>query len=377
MNLNSSPAESKELNLLMRGLTVAILKTKASVMRKFLIRCIVLLISFFCHHYSSHAQNGIVKGKVTHNNEVLSGATISLANRTILSDARGEFVFSMKPGKYLLTVSYVGYNTVQNEVNIIAGGVQDFEIILKPVDKAENVIVVGSRSAKERSNLNTPVPVDVIRLSTLPDREIALTKIIENNIPSFNVAPHGFREGKQTLPASLRGLSPERTLVLLNGKRLHTLASPWTFGVISLGGVGTDLNAIPMAAIESIEVLRDGASAQYGSDAIAGVINLKLKKSTGRTSIQLHTGQYYKGDGESVSFSINSGFTLLKKGYLNLTAQSRFNNYTQRNGEYNGTVYYNIPNTITQRQKDSIRTLDNQKNCGERIQQEKSQTTRR
>lgn len=319
------------------------------------------ILFFFCCKFNSLAQRGIVNGKVTYNNEILSGATISLGNKTVLSDSKGEFTLSLPPNKYILTVSFAGYKTIQNEITIFNGSVQHLDFKLEPFDKSANVIVIGSRSVKERSNLNTPVPVDLIQISTIPDRQVSLIKLIENTIPSFSVAPHGFREGKQNLPASLRGLGPERTLISLNEKRLHTMASPWTFSTISLGGVGTDLNAIPLAAVETIEVLRDGASAQYGSDAIAGVINLKLKKSTGNTSIQLYTGQYYRGDGEFVSLSINRGIALWKKGFLNLTAQSRFNNYTQRNGEYNGTVYFNIPASATQAQRDSIRALDNQK----------------
>ena len=134
----------------------------------------------------------------------------------------------------------------------------------------EDVLVLGSRSLIQRSNLKTPVPVDVIQLSKQQERQPELTRILNNNIPSFNAAPHGFGGGRHMLPASLRGLGPDQTLVLLNGRRLHNIASPWTMAVTGFGTVGTDLNAIPSAALETVEVLRDGASAQYGSDAIAG-----------------------------------------------------------------------------------------------------------
>ena len=322
---------------------------------------IIFILLFQLSIYTLSAQKGIVKGKLTNGTEVLAAATVSLGNQTSLSDLNGEFKFSVRPGNYKLIVSYAGYLSIEKDLIVTENSTQEIEMVLKPSGQAEDIIVVGSRSMTQRSSLNTPVPIDVIQISALPERQVALTKIIENTIPSFHVSPHGFREGKQTVPASLRGLGPERTLVLLNGRRLHTMGAPWTFGVISLGAVGIDLNAIPLAAIETIEVLRDGAAAQYGSDAIAGVINLQLKKSTGKTSLHFHAGQYYKGDGESVSLSINRGFVFLKKGFLNITAQSRFNNYTQRNGEYNGTVYYNIPGNATQAQRDSIRALDNQK----------------
>jgi iron complex outermembrane receptor protein len=321
-----------------------------------LISCVCFLSAI----HLSNAQMGIVKGKVSSETEALPAATISVGSKTMLSDLKGNFSISIKPGKYILHISHVGYKKIEQPVTVNPGSEQSFEFVLQPDNQLSDVIVIGSRTQKQRSNLNSPVPIDVIQTSVIPGRQVAVAKLIENTIPSFSISPHGFREGKQTVPASLRGLGPERTLVLLNGRRLHTMAAPWTFSIISLGAVGTDLNAIPIASIETIEVLRDGASAQYGSDAIAGVINLQLKKSTGITSMQLQTGQYYKGDGESVSFSINRGFVIWKKGFLNFTAQSRFTNYTQRNGEYNGTVYYNIPGTATQAQKDSIIALDNQ-----------------
>jgi iron complex outermembrane recepter protein len=308
-----------------------------------------------------NAQNGTVKGKITNGIEPLPSATVSLGDKFNISDANGEFVFSIRPGKYILTVTYIGYQKVEKEITVSAGHQQNIDFVLKQSDEKEDVIVLGSRTRKQRNNLNTPVPTDIIQVSKLPARQVELSRIIENTIPSFTAATHGFREGRQTVPISLRGLGPDRTLVLLNGRRLHNMAAPWTFGFIGLGTVGVDLNAVPSASIETIEVLRDGASAQYGSDAIAGVINLQLRKSTGITSVQLRTGQYYMDDGESISLSVNHGFIFLKKGFLNFTAQTRFSNYTQRNGVYDSTVYYRIPASATTTQRDSIRALDNQR----------------
>jgi len=252
--------------------------------------------------------------------------------------------------------------------------VQDLDLVLQPSGEMEN-LMLGSRSLKQRSNLNTPVPVDLIQLSKLPARQVEITRIIENTIPSFTASAHGFREGKQTLPVSLRSLGPDHTLVLLNGRRMHITASPWTFGVIGFGTVGADLNAIPSASIEAVEVLRDGATAQYGTDAIGGVIDMQLKRSTGTTSLQLHTGQYYKGDGETISFSVNHGFNFLKKGFLNLTGSFRFNDYTLRNGEYDSTVYYNIPENATSAKRNSVKKIDKQKIAERGFDRKKSQAT--
>lgn len=307
------------------------------------------------------AQTGIVKGKISNDTEALQAATVSLGNKTTLSDSKGEFSFSVKPGIHAITVTYSGYQKIEKKISVTTDSTQYFDFILHPSNQMEEVIVVGSRSQVQRSNLTTPVPIDLIKVPNLPARQMELTRIIANEIPSFNAMPHGVAGGKATYPASLRGLGPDQTLVLLNGKRLHNTAFFWTFGTTGFGSIGTDLNAIPPAAIETVEVLRDGASAQYGSDAIAGVLNLQLKKSTALTSIQLHVGQHYKGDGEALSFSVNWGFILSKKGFLNFTGYFRFNNYTQRNGVYDSTVYYNMLRNTTQREIDSIKNLDNKK----------------
>jgi iron complex outermembrane receptor protein len=127
------------------------------------------------------------------------------------------------------------------------------------------------------------------------------------------------------------------------------------------GAVGNDLSSIPFSAIEKIEILRDGASAQYGSDAIAGVMNMVLKKTTGKTFINLQLGQHYKGDGESILFGINHGIKLNKKGSLNFSGDFRYRMPTHRGGEYLGTVYYNIPANASASVRDSITALDNNK----------------
>jgi len=323
----------------------------------------MLGIIFFASAFQiGYSQQINVKGKVSNATEALPVATISLNSKITLSDSKGGFAFTVNPGRYILTVTYTGYKKIEREIIINGDSVEYyFDLVLQPSDEMENFVVLGSKAMKQRSNLNTPVPIDLIPVSKLPARQIELTKVITNSIPSFNAAAHGFGGGKHLVPASLRGLGPDQTLVLLNGRRLHYMAFPWTFGVTGFGTVGTDMNAIPSASIETIEVLRDGASAQYGSDAIAGIIDLQLKKTTGITSINFHAGQYYKGDGEAISLSINHGVAFLKRGYLNLTVQMKFNNYTQRNGVYDSTVYYNYPSNASQAQKDIIQLLDNMK----------------
>ncbi|MBA2250422.1 MAG: TonB-dependent receptor [Chitinophagaceae bacterium] len=205
----------------------------------------------------------------------------------------------------------------------------------------EAVTVVGSRSTVVRSNVQTAVPVDVINSRDLAATgQVEPTQMLNFVAPSFNSSRQTIADGTDHIdPATLRGLGPDQVLVLVNGKRQHNAALINVNGTIGRGTVGTDLNAIPPSSIEKIEVLRDGAAAQYGSDAIAGVINIVLKKSVNKTTITGYTGAQYKGDGFVYNGGINHGFKLGKQGYLNMSLDYRHRDPANRAGYYNGTVY--------------------------------------
>jgi iron complex outermembrane receptor protein len=227
-------------------------------------------------------------------------------------------------------------------------------------DPLGEVVVLGSRSFIQRSNLNTTVPVDVITSKELKQTaQFSLIQMLNFTAPSYNVSRESLFE-----PVTLRGLGPDHLLILLNGTRYHNTAyvnNGSIKGTLGLGAVTNELSSIPFSAIEKIEILRDGASAQYGSDAIAGVMNIALKKTTGKTLINLQLGQQYKGDGENIVFGINHGITLNKKGFLNFSGDFRYRKPTHRGGEYQGTVYYNIPVNATPAVRDIIVALDNKK----------------
>ena len=192
----------------------------------------------------------------------------------------------------------------------------------------ERVQVVGSRVAV-RSENESAVPVDLISGEDL--RKAGATDVgaaLELIAPSFNFVEMSVADGSDHVkPAMLRGLGPDQTLVLVNGKRRHQSALIHIYSV-GRGTAGTDLNAIPMSAVERIEVLRDGASAQYGSDAIAGVINVVLKKNLG-TSISQTLSTTAEGDGDTSLTAINSGFGV-GEGVLNLTAEYKKADPTNR-----------------------------------------------
>lgn len=200
--------------------------------------------------------------------------------------------------------------------------------------------VTGSR-ARFRTVDDSPVPVDILTADDLVRTGATeLGRALQSLIPSFNFSSSSISDGTDALrPATLRGLGPDQTLVLINGKRRHTSALIHVNTSVGRGTAGTDLNAIPFAAIQRIEVLRDGAAAQYGSDAIAGVINLVLKDSPDYREVNAQWGQTYEGDGETFTGNANLGIPLGADGFVNLTYEYRDRDATNRAG-LDGTRQY-------------------------------------
>lgn len=224
----------------------------------------------------------------------------------------------------------------------------------------DEVVIVGSRSGG-RSKADSPVPVDVFNLKetslVLPQTNI--NQILNAVAPSFTSTVQTNADGTDHLdPAQLRGLGPDQVLVLVNGKRRHTSALINVNGSPGRGTVGTDLNAIPSFALSRIEVLRDGASAQYGSDAIAGVMNLQLKRDTGKLTGQVSYGGYLTDaaknhtgnwDGDQIQVDLNYGAKVGKKGgFVNVTFSSQYRKPTFRAGVESGNIY-NAYNAIEKR----------------------------
>ncbi|MGH8033446.1 MAG: TonB-dependent receptor plug domain-containing protein [Luteimonas sp.] len=196
----------------------------------------------------------------------------------------------------------------------------------------DTVEVVGSR-ARNRTAAEAIAPVDVINREQLERAGVQeVGQILQMLEPSFNFSRTFVSDGSDILrPATLRALGPDQVLVLVNGKRRHQQALVNVQQSIGRGSAGTDINAIPISAIERIEVLRDGAAAQYGSDAISGVINIVLKRSTD-SSGSFEIGQTYAGDGEVLHGGFNTGFALGDEGFLNLTLEYRDRGETNRAG---------------------------------------------
>ncbi len=197
----------------------------------------------------------------------------------------------------------------------------------------EEIISVGTR-AKGRTAIATPVPVDVVTARALSDTgQTEVGRMLQTLAPSFNFSSSSISDGTDALrPATLRGLGPDQTLVLVNGKRRHTSALLNVNTSVGRGSAGVDLNAIPGIALGRIEVLRDGAAAQYGSDAIAGVINLVLKNNSEGGEVNVSYGQTYEGDGETFTANGNVGFSIGDGGFISLSAEYRDRGNTNRAG---------------------------------------------
>jgi len=186
----------------------------------------------------------------------------------------------------------------------------------------EGVTIVGSRRVNA-SATDTPVPIDFIALSKVSEQggQFDLSQSLQYLSPSFNSTRQTGADGADLIDsAALRGLGSDQTLVLVNGKRRHTTALVNLFGARNRGNTGTDLNAIPVLAIDNVQILRDGAAAQYGSDAIAGVMDITLKKNKGCEAV-LGYSQYSVGDGKNFLPSVYCGFGLGEKGVLGITAE--------------------------------------------------------
>ncbi|WP_428232669.1 TonB-dependent receptor [Flavobacterium sp.] len=308
-----------------------------------------ILIGIFIFPISSFAQN-IIKGKITTiKGEGIMAVSVlekGTTNETV-TDQNGDFQFSVSD-KGTLIISVIGYETKEVEATA-----EFMTIILsESITNLEGVVVVGTRG-KARSSILTPVPVDVIRVNqvNMPTAKMDLTSILNSSSPSFNFTKQSGADGSDQMDlATLRGLGPDQTLVLVNGKRRHQTAFITIFGTRGRGNSGTDLNAIPESSIDRVEILRDGASAQYGSDAIAGVINLILKKDTGILSVNTgyagyydprnnthyakEPGQYRSGgaiDGNSFSLGANYGVALGKNnGFINFSGNFLTNGKTFR-----------------------------------------------
>ncbi|WP_210520438.1 TonB-dependent receptor [Hymenobacter terricola] len=266
--------------------------------------------------------------KITVTGRVLDAAGGGLPGSTVLergttngtsTGANGEFSLSVAP-EATLTVQAIGFAAQQIALN--GRTTVDVRLAAAATDLNE-VVVTGSRATEGRSNILTTAPVDVISAREIKAfAQTDVSQILSYVAPSFQSSRQTISDGTDHIdPASLRGLGPDQVLVLVNGKRRHNSALVNINGTIGRGSVGTDLNVIPTASIKRIEVLRDGAAALYGSDAIAGVINIQLKDDSTGVTASSTVGETVEKDGGVIQADFNVGIGLNKHGFLDVSGQ--------------------------------------------------------
>ena len=187
----------------------------------------------------------------------------------------------------------------------------------------EEIITTGTRRA-ERSAGDSSVPIDVVSGQEFENMGTTdLNDMLRNTVPSYNVTRQAISDAATIVrPATLRGLPPDNSLVLVNGKRRHRSGVIAELGgSLAAGSQGADISAIPALAIKQTEILRDGAAAQYGSDAIAGVMNFVLRDDADGFTAEIRTGEYFEGDGTMYQIGANAGFALGSDGFANVTVQ--------------------------------------------------------
>ena len=280
----------------------------------------------------SAQEDGIISGTVRDATDaVLPGVTVEVrstaaggAVQTAITDVTGMFtITALQSGTYNVALTLPGFSTfVRDGVKISAGATVALDVVMSVEGIQQHVVVVGSR-AQPRSVTESPVPIDAIPFQDIVRQGgTSLDYQLRTLVPSFNVATHPISDAATLVrPASLRNLAHDHTLVLVNGKRRHRSSVIAWFAGVTDGAQGPDISTIPSIALRQVEVLRDGASAQYGSDAIAGVMNFLLKDDRAGGSIEFNTGTYRAGDGDAYAVAGNVGLPLGQSGFANLSLE--------------------------------------------------------
>ena len=237
---------------------------------------------------------GTVAGRVMGGDAPVVGATVRAGGRAAPSRADGRYRLVLPPGRYEVRVRALGFNTITDSVSVTAGGVTTADFTLTRAIATLEAVSTLSTRGEARTVIDAPVPIDVLSASEIKATGRTETaQMIQAIAPSFNFPRTSIGDGTDHVrPATLRGLAPDQTLVLVNGKRRHNSALVNVNGFVGRGSAPVDLNAIPSSMIDHIEILRDGAAAQYGSDAIAGVLNVVLKQG-GAGEARTTLGQDY------------------------------------------------------------------------------------
>ncbi|WP_010523353.1 TonB-dependent receptor [Aquimarina agarivorans] len=334
-------------------------------LKQLIMLCIFIVFTgmqIFATNYSAHLVYNFNNDKIKVDKEItgtvvdesgipIPGVSVYVkgdTTRGTVTDFDGNYTLTVPDDAAILVFASIGFTT--QEIPISESTAINVTLITS-IAQINEVVITGSRNPN-RTVTESPVPIDVIDLKEINSKspQTSVNEILNYVAPSFTSTTQTVSDGTDHVdPASLRGLGPDQVLVLINGKRRHNSALININGTVGAGSVGTDMNAIPTAAIEKIEILRDGAAAQYGSDAIAGVINIILKKATNKLNIAVTTGanasknsnQFEGGiDGEKVKIEANYGIPISDNGgYVNFTGTVSTRNPALRNRDYSGDIF--------------------------------------
>lgn len=303
-------------------------------MKKFTLLFLLLNVSFL---FAQKEVSGVVKDNAGNGLPGVNIVEKGSANG-VSTDIDGAYKIKVQEGATLV-FSYVGFANVEkaatsNSINVTMsenGG-----------QNLDEVVITGTRTAP-RSNTTSALPIDVFSAKDLTSTgQATFDKALQYRVPSFNTVNTPVNDATSLLdPYEIRNMGPSRTLILINGKRKNLSALVYVQTSPGRGETGADISAIPTDAIERVEILRDGASAQYGSDAIAGVMNIILKKNTNGGSVNVRTGGTTEGDGGTYGISLNNGSTVGDKGYVNYTVDFSKTELSNRPGKVDAAGEFN------------------------------------
>lgn len=295
-------------------------------MKKITLLFLLLNVSFL---FAQKEVTGVVKDNT---GAPLPGVNIveKGTSNGVSTNIDGVYKIKVQEGASLL-FSYIGFVKSEKVVN---GSKLDVVLSEEGGQALDEIIVTGSRTAP-RSNTTSALPIDVISSKELASTgQATFDKALQYKIPSFNTVQTPVNDATSLLdPYEIRNMGPSRTLILINGKRKNLSSLLYTQTSPGRGETGADISGIPTDAIKSVEILRDGASAQYGSDAIAGVMNIILKDNKGEGSVTVRSGITSEGDGGMIGISLNNGSTIAEdKGFINYTIDFSKTNQANRPG---------------------------------------------
>ena len=301
-------------------------------------------LAFFCLFTANiafaqgDASQFLLKGRVLDDKKMpMAGVSVRVVptSKGTTTDSQGDYSLKLNSGNYKVSFSFVGFKTVTKEVDIAGNDVTlNFEFDAPSTELSEVIVSVGSRSSM-RTITDSPIPIDIIGAADIKNTgQISFDKALQYRVPSFNTVNTPVNDATSLLdPYEIRNMGPSRTLVLINGKRKNSSSLTYIQTSPGRGESGADISAIPTDAIKRVEILRDGASAQYGSDAIAGVMNIILKDRYDYGSVSLNTGITHKGDGQMLGLSMNNGANFGDRGFINYTIDFQRTTLANRPGK--------------------------------------------